>query len=116
MKELKHLNLENMRAFVSGKLDEAENEAIITHLGECDTCLGKMDQLWTTQPNGNIIRFPSMMDEQVQKLEENFLRRMQRANLGNRVIHFGTTGFLQVVLALLAPWFATRHKNEWRKT
>ncbi len=117
MKKNNHINSLDMQAIITGQLAEKKSAALITHLGECDACLDKMDQLWAAQSgNNSAIDFPDMTVEHAQQLEQNFLHRMHHGNLSNKVVHFGTVGFLQVLLALLAPWFATRHKNEWRKS
>ncbi|MCB0154733.1 MAG: zf-HC2 domain-containing protein [Anaerolineae bacterium] len=99
---------EDLLAFVSGQLTEAETEAVINHLVECDDCLEAVDLLWNSQSAeagpGSI---SSLDAATVQRLEQQLLRRIHRSNLAGRAVWLGTSGLMETYLTMLPPLVET---------
>jgi len=93
--------------FIAGRLDVAEDIAIITHLTECDVCLTKADQLWAKYQLEELTAIPVLNSEQIRRMKHRLLHRIQRSNLGGQALHLGTAGFLRVSLALMLPLFGS---------
>lgn len=99
---------EDLLAFVSGQLTEAETEAVINHLAECDDCLETVDLLWNSQSAEVGPRSISSLDAiTVQRLEQQLLRRIHRSNLAGRAVWLGTSGLVETYLTMLPPLVET---------
>lgn len=97
----------SLEDFIAGRLDVAEDIAVITHLAECDVCLTEADRLWAKFLLEELTAIPLLSSEQIQRMKQQLLHRIQRANLGGQAVHLGTDGFLRVSLALVLPLFGS---------
>lgn len=95
----------NLAAFVSGRLNESDTQTVLDHLAECDHCLTAVDTLWPNldEQLGPALG-PPLPDERAAMLESRLVERMQRTNLGARILWFSTQGFVRVALAFLEPF------------
>ena len=92
----KHLSTEEIQSYIQFELSEPENERIIAHLSECDTCLSLVDEKWmeSSQPDPVL---PSA------KLEKRLMNNIHRSNLAGNFILLGLNGFLNSMIGILAP-------------
>lgn len=97
-----------LEAFISGQLSEEENEAILSHLADCDQCLSVADRYWS-QEFGEVSGFqPPELDPGIaEHVEHLVLRRIYHTDLVEHVILFGSLGMFVSWKALIKPFFRT---------
>lgn len=106
----KHLDETQIARFVSGELNDAEMEAVLEHVVECDACMERADAAWQKQPVGAALRSAGHMDaDKALQMEQKLLRRINRSNLGGAMVGFGVGGFSSVLLALVRPFLTRRN-------
>lgn len=98
----------NLPAFVAGRLNEQESQAILDHLAICDACLTAVDELWPALDQEMVPALgPDLPDDRAAALESRLVSRMHRSNLAARVLWFSTQGVAQVALAFLEPFLGS---------
>lgn len=111
-----HLSDATIEQFVAGELSEAEEEAALFHMADCDECMARADALWQTQPTAVALDHAIQLDEdKARQMESKLVRRINRSNLGNSVVQFGIGGFSNVMLAMIRPFLSqnkSRRKGE----
>ena len=92
----KHLQRAEIESYMSGTLDDIENERIIRHLGECEICLEEVEKLWKGIAGiGNI---------ENERIKGRILQKIYRTNFIGHFIKLGLKGFQYMVLGLLFPF------------
>ena len=101
-----------LESLVAGRLKEAEEEAVILHLSECEPCLAIAEGLWRQQLDAEI---PDLDQEAAGRMEEGLRRRIHRSELGKQAVRLSTQGLVLAWSALLQPlfgrWFTLRSKR-----
>lgn len=98
------LSDELLQQFVSGELDDAQAEEILSRLAEDEASLEKVDALWQAQTAAAAVyTIPPLEPERAQRLRRRLVRQIHRSNLSANVIRMGTQGFGSVAVNLLRP-------------
>jgi len=99
---------QNLPDFIAGKLEKCKAELVLNHLAECESCLTEVDRLWEDVSLAVHHPDPSshLTSEKLDQLEKNLLTAIHRADFGGQVVKFSVLGFLNVFMALLAPFLA----------
>lgn len=105
----KHPELERIEEYVTGQLDEAESEAMLTHLATCDTCIDVVDRLWADA--GIASRRGEIQDPDyrtVRSIHSGLLHRIHIQDLGYQLIKLSIVRPVQVLAACLRIFTAGR--------
>ena len=100
-----------LEAFITGQMSEEENEAILSHLADCDQCLSVADGYWQ-QEIGDVLKIqpPELDPEIAERVEHLVLSRIHHTDLADQVLLFGSLGLFISWKALLRP-FLIRSKR-----
>jgi anti-sigma factor RsiW len=109
MKNGDHLTNYQLQEFISGRIDAAESEQILTHLEQCEHCLVRIDALWSQQPVASaMVELAELDAPTAQRLERQLVSKIHRSNLSATVLRLGTRGFFSVAVSLLRPFMRSR--------
>jgi anti-sigma factor RsiW len=101
------LSPELLHKFVTGQLDEAENEQIMVRLSEDEASLELVDALWNKQASQTAVSpVPPLEPERAKKMRRRLIHQIHRADLAVNVARLGTKGFGLVAMSLLRPLLA----------
>jgi hypothetical protein len=97
-----HPELEHIKEYVTGQLDETESEAVLAHLATCETCIDMVDRLWDEA--GIASRRGEIQDpdhETVRSIHRGLMYRIHIQDLGNQLIKLLIVRPVQVIAACL---------------
>lgn len=101
-----------LRRFVRGELDDIESERVMAIVGEHDHCMDVLDTIWLEEPIGQALASTMVPDSQTSdRLKEEIIRALHRADMAGMVVKFGVTGFGAVAASLFRPFIK---KNSWQ--
>lgn len=106
-----HIDVQTLRRFVAGSLDNEATNRVMAHLAECDACLEMVDQLWTEKPTTTVSKVADLDRRTARSIERRLLKRINRSNLGGTMVNFGIGGFANVLLAIIRPFLAKTQTN-----
>lgn len=114
-KDSNHIDEQTLKRHVAGQLSQAATDVVLTHLGQCDNCLERAEQLWQQAPLGPAR--PTEAEETAvspKQREHRLINQINRSNLGGKLVEIGFSGFFDVVLALLRPFSGSPAKKKAR--
>jgi hypothetical protein len=105
MNSTEHPASHTLADLAAGRLADAEEQAVIAHLVECEPCLAAVDRLWDELLATSGLAVPDLKPEAAERVERDLWRRIHRSDLAGETIRLGTHALLLVLLALLGPFF-----------
>lgn len=110
-----HIDEPTLERYIAGRLSSAAADVVIAHLEQCDSCLEQVEQLWAQAQLGPARAETSLVTAvSPNHRERRLLNRINRSNMGGKLIEMGFSGFLDVVLALLRPLTGAPAKKKAR--
>jgi hypothetical protein len=101
----------NLGEFIAGKLSPSERDTVLAHITNCDVCWAQVEHAWqATDLAGKLSGVPTQSPN-FQRLQLRLAHKINRNDLGVSVVRFFSSGFAQVFLTFLKPFFAHSKSN-----
>lgn len=109
----RHPDQATLNLLLDGRLTPGPQEALLSHLASCDSCLARAEALWGgVGAFADTVEVPALGRRSTERIELQLLRRVRTADLGSQIAWLATGGFVSVVVVLLRPLAAANRREE----
>jgi hypothetical protein len=105
MSETNHPSADDLSALMLGVVDAQRTEEMLDHVEGCESCLAVAEAFWQEGPGQGLSALVKGESPDLPALEYRVLRRLHATQLAEQSADLASSGFLYVVLRLMAPLF-----------
>ena len=103
MNQTPHPDADELSALMRGALEEERSEELLEHVENCEACFAAAEAFWQGRPEGRLSALSEPEPGDLPTLERQVLRRLHATTLGEQATQLASSGFVYVVIGLLAP-------------